>query len=202
MKKFALYIRCSTVHNIGGLESQKDALTRYVESKGTRPNDYVVYEDKAISGARESRPALNILMEDCRNGKIEAVLVVSFSRFARSTQHLLSALNEFNRLGIHFISLSENIDTSTSIGRMVFTMVASIAEFERSLIQERVRRGLQTARNKGKTLGRPKKRNGALIRELLNKKLTYDQISELTGVSHWCIAQESKFLKNLERLVS
>lgn len=202
MKKYGLYVRCSTVHNINGLESQKDALINFLKNKGIGDSEYTIYEDKAISGAKESRPALNRLMEDVRNEKIHSVIVASFSRFARSTSHLLGALSEFNKYGVHFTSLAENIETHTPIGKMVFTLVSAIAEFERNIIQERVKRGLDTARRKGKRLGRPKTRNSELIQTLLKQKMTYEQISKLTGSGHWSISQEAKLLRQLENKVS
>ena len=114
------------------------------------------YVDHGVSGAKESRPALNALMIDARRRKFDAVAVWKFDRMARSVAHLLRVLDEFRSLGIDFSSLSESIDTSTPTGKMVFTVLASVAELERSLISERVRAGLRNARAKGKILGRPK----------------------------------------------
>jgi len=95
-------------------------------------------------------------MSDARNGKFDAVLVWKFDRFARSTRHLVQALEEFQSLGIHFVSLTESIDTSTPMGRMIFTVLGAVAELERSLICDRVSSGLARARKQGKQLGRPK----------------------------------------------
>lgn len=95
-------------------------------------------------------------MTDARHRRFDAILVARFDRFARSTKHLVLALEEFQSLGIDFISLSESIDTSTPLGRMVFTVVAVVAELERSLIRERVAMGLNRARQQGKRLGRPR----------------------------------------------
>lgn len=87
----------------------------------------------------------------------DAVVVWKFDRFARSVSHLLRALETFNALGVAFVSFSEQIDTSTPTGTMVFTVLGAVAELERSLIAERVRAGLRNARAKGKRLGRPPK---------------------------------------------
>ena len=114
------------------------------------------YVDEGVSGAKESRPALNSLMLDARKRRFDAIAVWKFDRMARSVTHLLRVLEEFRSLGIEFISLSESIDTSTPTGKMVFTVLGAVAELERSLISERVRAGLRNARAKGKTLGRPK----------------------------------------------
>jgi DNA invertase Pin-like site-specific DNA recombinase len=94
-------------------------------------------------------------MADAHRRKFDVVVVWKFDRFARSVSHLLRALETFNSLGIAFVSLGEQIDTSTPTGKMVFTVLGAVAELERSLIAERVRAGLRNARAKGKRLGRP-----------------------------------------------
>ncbi len=114
------------------------------------------YTDIGISGSKEKRPALDQLMKDAQRRRFDAVLVAKFDRFARSTRHLIQALEQFNALGVDFISLSESIDTSTPMGKMVFTVIGAVAELERSLIQERVVMGIQRAKKQGKRLGRPK----------------------------------------------
>ena len=113
------------------------------------------YLDEGISGAKDSRPELNRLMADAHKRRFDAVIVWKFDRFARSVSHLLRALETFNALGIAFVSLSEQVDTTTPAGRMIFTVLGAVAELERSLIAERVRAGLRNARAKGKRLGRP-----------------------------------------------
>src|ERR1700731_3018344 len=89
-------------------------------------------------------------------GRFDAVVVYRYDRFARSLRHLVNALEEFRALGIEFVSIHEGVDTSTPNGRLVFGIFASIAEFERELIRDRVRSGLAAARSKGKRLGRPR----------------------------------------------
>src|SRR5262249_47538536 len=101
-------------------------------------------------------PILDKLMKDARSRKLDAVIVARFDRFARSVKHLITALKEFNGLGVDFISLNESIDTSTAMGRMVFTILGAVAELERNIIRERVTMGLHRARKEGVTLGRPK----------------------------------------------
>lgn len=114
------------------------------------------FTDIGYSGSKERRPQLDLLMSLARKHQFDAVLVARFDRFARSTKHLLTALGEFDALGIHFISLNENIDTSTAMGRLVFTILAAVAEMERAIIRERVLSGVDRARRQGKPLGRPR----------------------------------------------
>jgi DNA invertase Pin-like site-specific DNA recombinase len=103
------------------------------------------YVDKGWSGATESRPELDQLMADAKRGRqdFEAVVVWKFDRFARSTKHLLAALESFQSDGIAFISLTESVDTSTLYGKLVFTILGAVAEFERSLIAERICAGMR-----------------------------------------------------------
>jgi DNA invertase Pin-like site-specific DNA recombinase len=130
------------------------------------------YVDKGISGAKDSRPQLNRLMADAHRRRIDTVIVWKFDRFARSVSHLLKALETFRSLGIEFVSLSEQIDTSTPTGKMVFTVLGAVAELERSLIGERVRAGLRNAVANGKTLGRPalRKWNSSEIERLRRER--------------------------------
>jgi len=128
--------------------------TEYCERRGwSAAGDYV---DVGISGAKEKRPQLDRLMADAHRRRFDVVVVWSFDRMARSVSHLLRALETFNALGIAFVSLREQIDTSTPAGKMVFTVLGAVAELERSLIAERVKAGLRNARAKGKRLGRPR----------------------------------------------
>ena len=112
--------------------------------------------DNGVSGAKEHRPELDRLLADCHKRKADAVLVYRYDRFARSLRQLVNALEEFRALGIEFVSLHEGVDTSTPNGRLVFGIFASIAEFERERIRDRVRSGLAAARACGKRLGRPR----------------------------------------------
>jgi DNA invertase Pin-like site-specific DNA recombinase len=109
-----------------------------------------------ISGTKEKRPELDRLMSDVHRRRFDAVVVWKFDRFARSVSHLLRALETFKAQGIEFVSFSEQLDTSTPAGKLVFTVLGAVAELERSLIVERVQAGVRNARAKGKTLGRPR----------------------------------------------
>jgi DNA invertase Pin-like site-specific DNA recombinase len=115
------------------------------------------YTDVGISGSKDSRPELNRLMADAKQRRFDAVCVWKLDRFGRSLRHLVNALADLESLGVSFISIKDNLDLSTPSGRLMFQIIGAMAEFERSLIQERVRAGLRNARAKGKTLGRPRK---------------------------------------------
>jgi len=150
----AMYARVSTANNGQDPTMQTRELREYCERRGWQiVGEYV---DIGISGAKEKRPELDRLMADAHRRRFDAVVVWKFDRFARSVSHLLRALENFQALGIEFVSLSENVDTSTPTGKMVFTVLGAVAELERSLIAERVRAGLRNARANGKRLGRPR----------------------------------------------
>ncbi len=150
----AIYARCSTIDKGQDVETQLLPMRTYAESKGLT---YEIYTDVGVSGSKDRRPQLDRLMADARRGKFDTVLVWKFDRFARSLKHLVTALDEFKGLGIRFISLTEAVDTETSIGRVLFSIIGAMAQFERDLIQERVLAGLDRARKQGKTLGPPRK---------------------------------------------
>jgi len=138
---------------------QTRELREYCERRGWKfAGEYV---DEGISGTKDSRPELNRLMADAHRRGFDAVVVWRFDRFARSVPHLLRALETFKAPGIEFVSLSEQVDTSTPVGKIVFTVLGAAAELERSLIAERVKAGLRNAQAKGKRLGRPRVAVGA-----------------------------------------
>jgi DNA invertase Pin-like site-specific DNA recombinase len=115
------------------------------------------YVDR-MTGSKDSRPELNRLMQDAAAGKFDCIVVWKFDRFARSAQHLLRALDEFKSHGIAFVSFTEGIDTGTIAGKLVFTVLAAVAEMERSVTIERIRAGIRNARAKGSKIGRPRAR--------------------------------------------
>ena len=150
----AIYARVSTSNHGQDVGMQTRELRQFCEARGWQfAGEYL---DEGVSGAKDSRPELNRLMADANRRRFDAVIVWKFDRFARSVSHLLRALETFNSLGIAFVSLSEQIDTTTPTGRMIFTVLGAVAELERSLIAERVRAGLRNAKAKGKRLGRPR----------------------------------------------
>src|SRR6516164_3180512 len=151
----AIYARVSTVNSGQDPAVQTRELKEYCQRRRWEVHD--TYVDKGYSGKKDSRPQLNRMMQDAHERRFDVVVVWRFDRFARSVSHLLRALETFNSLGIQFVSLSEQVDTSTPTGKMVFTVLGAVAELERNLIVERVRAGLRHARSKGKRLGRPRK---------------------------------------------
>jgi DNA invertase Pin-like site-specific DNA recombinase len=152
--RVALYARVSTAHNGQDPQVQLRELREYCERRNWQiGNEYV---DIGISGAKEKRPDLARLLTDAHRRKFDAVIVWRFDRFARSVSHLLRALETFRALGIEFVSLSEQVDTTTPTGKLVFTVLGAVAELERSLIAERVKAGMRNAKAKGVRIGRPR----------------------------------------------
>ena len=181
-KRVALYARVSTKNNGQDPETQLLALREFASCRGFLiAREYV---DVGISGTKERRPELDRLMADARHRRFDAVLVARFDRFARYTKHLVLALEEFQALGLDFISLSESIDTSTPMGRMVFTVIGAVAELERSLIRERVVMGLNRARKNGTRLGRPRvKVDADAVRRLRADGRSWANIAETLAIS-------------------
>jgi DNA invertase Pin-like site-specific DNA recombinase len=145
----AIYARVSTRDQ--NCELQLRELRQYAERRGWLVvGEYVDH----ISGSKDSRPHLNRLMADAHQRRFDAVVVWKIDRFGRSLKHLVTALADLAAYGVAFVSLRDNLDLSTPSGRLMFHVVAAMAEFERELIRERVRAGLANARAKGKRLGR------------------------------------------------
>lgn len=177
MKPIAIYARVSTDHQ--NTEMQLNELRNYCSQR--RFAIYDEYIDNGISGSKTSRPELNRMMVDVRRRKVDAVLVWKFDRFARSTSFLINSLNEFNSLGVDFISLHESVDTSNSMGKLVFTIFAAIGEFERSLIRERILAGM---RNTDKKIGRKKVQvDSRQVMMLRNKGKSIRKIAKKLKVS-------------------
>ena len=150
----ALYARVSTVAHGQDVGLQLDELRQVAEQRGW--NVVGSFVDEGISGSTDRRPALDRLMAEARAGKVDLVAVFRFDRFARSTRHLLVALEEFRQLGVHFVSLHEQVDTSTPLGKAMFTIIAAVAELERDILRERVIAGVRRAQAQGKHCGRPR----------------------------------------------
>jgi DNA invertase Pin-like site-specific DNA recombinase len=149
--RVAIYGRVSTIEQ--SAEMQLRELRTYCSARAFEV--FAEYVDIGQSGAKDSRPELNRLMQDARKRRVDAVVVWRFDRFARSTKHLLLALEEFRTLGIQFISYQENMDTSSPLGQALFTIVSAVAQLERDLIRERVSAGIRNARLNGRKFGRP-----------------------------------------------
>ena len=166
-------------------------LRAYCAARGFEPaREYV---DVGQSGEKNSRPQLNRLMEDARKRKLDAIVVWRFDRFARSTKHLLLALEEFRSLGIQFISFNENIDTSSPLGQALFTIVSAVAQLERDLIRERVSAGIRNAQAKGKKFGRPMRAvDQDRILQLRAQGQSLRQIAENLGVGYGTVRERLK----------
>ena len=151
----AVYSRISTIGHGQDSTMQTRELIEYCERRGWEIFDS--YVDEGVSGKKDSRPQLNRLMADAHARRFDVVVVWRFDRFSRSVSHLCRALDVFHALKIDFVSMMEQIDTTTAAGTFVFHILAAVAQSERQTTVERVRAGLRNARAKGKRLGRPHK---------------------------------------------
>ena len=142
--KIAIYCRVSTEEQ--DADKQEYACREYC--KRNNFEIYKVYKD-VISGTTSSRPEFNKLLEDMRQMKFNAIMVTKLDRLGRSLQHLLSLFDEFQSKGVNFIAVTQNIDTSTSTGKLQMQIMGAFAEFERNLISERTKEGLKR-RKEGK----------------------------------------------------
>jgi DNA invertase Pin-like site-specific DNA recombinase len=154
MARVAIYARVSTSNGSQDPQMQLRELREYAQRRELQVVEE--YVDYGISGAKDSRPALNKLMADAHGRKFDSILVWKLDRFGRSLRHLVNALAELEAVGVAFISLRDNLDLATPSGRLMFQIIGAMAEFERALIQERVRAGLRNAKAKGVRLGRPR----------------------------------------------
>ncbi len=190
MKRVAIYARVSTSEQ--STESQLLDLRHYTKERGWHL--YQEYCDNGVSGTKDSRPALNKLMNSAKKRKFDTVLVWRFDRFARSTKHLVLALEEFKSLGIQFVSYQENVDTGSPLGNAIFTIIGAMAQLERDIIAERVKAGLRRAKSRGKQLGRRQVPvEIEKIRQLRSRGLSLRAIARQAGISHTKVAQ---ILKN------
>ena len=176
----ALYARVSTL-NGQHPEMQLSELREY----GARRGWQIVgeYVDEGVSGAKESRPQLNRLMSDAHRRKFDLIAVWKVDRFGRSLKHLVNALADLDSLGVAFVSLRDNLDLSTPSGRLMFQVIGAMSEFERSLIQERVRAGLRNAVARGVRLGRPRTlANADEIARLRASGASWREVAEQMGI--------------------
>ena len=174
-----LYARVSTGEQDSGMQLRE--MVEFSERRGWQSD---IFTD-SMSGAKERRPGLDQMMALARKRKCDVILVYKFDRFARSLSYLLRSLDEFNALGIAFVSLHDNLDTTTPAGRLMFQIVGAFAEFEREIIRQRVRSGVAHARAKGIRLGRPRMiADSAKIVALRAQGLSLREIGKRTGVSH------------------
>src|SRR2546426_11634121 len=193
-KRVAIYARVSTVDKGQDPETQLVGLREYATRRGFElVGEYVDY----ASGRRDDRPHYRRLMEAARKRHLDIVLVWRYDRFARSTQALVQALQEFQRLRVDFISYQENIDTTTPQGELIFTVMASLAQFERALISERVKAGMARAKAQGKPISRAPiaEELQARIAALYAEGCSIHQISKQLGIGYgtaWNYVQHAK----------
>jgi DNA invertase Pin-like site-specific DNA recombinase len=186
--KCAIYCRVSTRDQ--SVEMQLVQLREYAQRRGWEIADE--YIDEAVSGVKKRRPGLDRLMGDCQQRLVDVVLVWKFDRFARSVTHLTQALETFQALGIDFVSYSQNLDTSTPMGKMLFVIIGAVGELERDLIRERTEAGRQVARGRGVKFGRrsvvtPEVRDR--IFALRKGGQTFAYISNLLGIGEATVAR-------------
>ena len=151
-QRAALYARVSTTDQT--TDNQLLELRTYAEARGWTATEYV---DQGVSGAKESRPALDALLRDARRRRFDVLVVWRLDRLGRNLRHLILTLDELTALGVNFVSLGEGIDTCTPAGRLQLHILGAIAEFERARIAERVKAGVERARRQGRRLGRPER---------------------------------------------
>lgn len=183
--KAGLYLRVSTLDQT--TLNQELELKDYC--KRNNIEIYKIYKDEGISGSKTSRPELDKMLQDMRNKRFECVVVWKFDRLGRSTAHLLQVLEEMKNKGINLIATSQNIDTSTPMGKFFFTILSGFAEMEREMIRERIKLGLERRRKQGKNVGRQKgakdksqrKRLGYFQREARNKKSRFNKQASATN---------------------
>lgn len=193
-KRAAIYARVSTLDKGQDPETQLRELREYCQRRGFEiEGEYVDY----ASGKTENREQYQQMKDSIRKRFIDVVLVLRYDRFARSTQALVNALKEFQVLGVDFISYQENIDTTTPQGEMVFTIMASLAQFESRLISERVKAGMARAKAEGKNISRPSlpKKKQKQIAELYREKVSIKQISKRLNIAYgsaWNYVQKLK----------
>jgi DNA invertase Pin-like site-specific DNA recombinase len=191
VRKCGIYARCST--DSQSTDAQVASLKEFAAARGWAVT--AVYQDHGVSGAKEKRPALDAMWGDCRKRKIEICLIFALDRLARSLKQLIGALDEFGRLGIDFVCLKQDIDSTNPASRLLFHIVGAVAEFERDLIRGRTVAGMQAARRKGKHIGRPPLRKFSEHDELeiravrQHEKTSVRQLAIRFGTTQWMISR-------------
>lgn len=174
-----LYARVSTTGQTA--ENQLLALKSFAAARGWAATEFV---DHGVSGTRERRPALEALLAEARARRVDVVARVKLDRLARSVHHLVAMAREFESLGVDLVVLDQSIDTSTPAGRLLFHMLAAIAEFEKDLIRDRVLAGLRRARAQGIRIGRPKRLvDMRRAQALLDGGQSLRQVAKILGIA-------------------
>jgi DNA invertase Pin-like site-specific DNA recombinase len=177
----AIYARVSTLAGQSP-QMQLDVLREYAVRRELEVAAEFV--DHGVSGARDHRPELDRLMAGARQRAFDVVLVYRFDRFARGVRHLVTALDEFQALGVEFVSYSESLDTSTPIGRAMFAIVAALAALERDVIVERSVEGQRRARARGTHVGRPRREvDEVRLLSMIDEGKSVREVARTTGLS-------------------
>src|SRR5262245_37906535 len=180
MKRVAIYARVSTSDQT--CDNQLRDLNEYCRARGWE--QVTEHVDEGVSGTTDRRQALDQLMAAVKARRVDVVVVAAFDRFGRSVRHLVETLELFRHLDVEFISLREQIDTGSPLGAAVFTIIAAIAQLERSLLVERVKAGLRRARDQGKHIGRPRLRiSSSRLQNVLSRRLTSRVAAKELGIS-------------------
>ncbi len=180
VKKVAIYARVSTDRQ--STESQLNALREYAGKRAWAISKE--YIDEGYTGSNTKRPAFNAMMADARKRKFDVLLVYKLDRLSRSLKDLITTLDDLKSMGIDFISYDNGLDTTTPTGRLIFNVVGAVAEFEKDIIRERVRAGLENAKRKGKRLGRPpvSPRLVDEAKKLRSEGMSFRQIGKQLGI--------------------
>jgi putative DNA-invertase from lambdoid prophage Rac len=178
VERIGIYLRVSTQDQ--SYELQESEIRRYLESRGW--GDPILYADKA-TGTNANRSELKRLLRDARERRLDKIVVWKLDRFARSLKDLILMLQELGELGVEFVSLRDQIDLTTSAGRLLLHVVGAFAQFEADLIKERVRAGLVNAKAKGQKLGRPFQIDASRVAALRRQGLSLSQIAKQVGAT-------------------
>lgn len=186
-KRCAIYARVSTADQDPGV--QLNQLRDFVTARGWSAAS-CEFVDHGVSGAKDSRPGLNAMLVQVRKRQVDVVVIWSLDRLGRSLSHLVRLADEFLSLGVDLACYTQPIDTTTPTGKLTFSILGAVAEFEREIIKSRVRAGIAKARRDGKTLGRPR----ALVQKTTVEKLraggmSVREIAAHTGVSKSVVAR-------------
>ena len=176
--KTAVYCRVST-RDKQDINMQIDYLNKYAQRENMEI--YKIYNDVGHSGSKDSRPEFDVMLEDLRQKKFNAILVYKLDRIGRSLSHLVKIFEEFKRKNVAFVSATQAINTSTPEGRMFLNMLMVLAEFERELTVSRINDGLARAKRNGKILGRPKGRKDRKVRSKSGYYLRWQKIKAATS---------------------
>jgi DNA invertase Pin-like site-specific DNA recombinase len=198
-KRVALYARVSTLDKGQDPETQLIQLRGYAQARNFEViTEFIDY----ASGTSEDRTQYKLMMAAAKKRKIDVVLVWRYDRFARSTQALVHALKEFQSLGIDFISYQENIHTTTPTGELIFHVMASLAQFESSLISQRVKAGMARAKAQGKHIARSPiaKELQKKIIELQREGVSMNKISKTLGIAYGTVYNYRSKMSKIEVL--